>query len=107
MFCNVDQEVFKLGATECHECAVNEEASDAMLRTLDHWIALQDSSAPLDLFESIPMTPDGGPGSLLKKSDMEISSRLLSQQAAALLSSRTNQNVLNGGAEPTACLMAS
>ena len=91
LFCNIDRTVFNVGATECHVCAVNEEIVNTMLTTFEDWAqeANHRRSAaaakgvdpvyePLDLFESVPLLPEQGAGSLLVAEDMEITTRVQS-----------------------------
>eukprot|EP01064_Diplonema_japonicum_P003380 TRINITY_DN12188_c0_g1_i1.p1 TRINITY_DN12188_c0_g1~~TRINITY_DN12188_c0_g1_i1.p1 ORF type:complete len:275 (+),score=52.53 TRINITY_DN12188_c0_g1_i1:47-871(+) len=75
LFCKVDNQVLKVGATECHTCAVNEEITSTMLSSLEQWYRDGSPSSPLDLFEAIPLTPSEGQGSLLRPADMQQSFR--------------------------------
>ena len=72
LFCGMCKAVFKVGATECHACAVNDEITTTMLATLEEWAAQgANLAAPPDFFSYIPLLPEGGSGSLLTKEDME------------------------------------
>eukprot|EP01062_Namystynia_karyoxenos_P018014 TRINITY_DN16668_c0_g1_i1.p1 TRINITY_DN16668_c0_g1~~TRINITY_DN16668_c0_g1_i1.p1 ORF type:complete len:351 (+),score=87.65 TRINITY_DN16668_c0_g1_i1:76-1128(+) len=83
MFSNISKEVLKVGATECHVCAANEEIVSTMLRTLDEWHAAGRPGPGPNLFESIDIEPRGRPGSLLTPEDMRLSARQRCEQPPA------------------------
>eukprot|EP01065_Artemidia_motanka_P039047 TRINITY_DN47887_c0_g1_i1.p1 TRINITY_DN47887_c0_g1~~TRINITY_DN47887_c0_g1_i1.p1 ORF type:complete len:315 (+),score=99.05 TRINITY_DN47887_c0_g1_i1:95-1039(+) len=74
MFSNASKEVLKVGATECHVCAANEEIVNTMMTALDEWHEGGRTSR-LNLFEYIDIEPTGRPGTLLTPEDMKRSAR--------------------------------
>eukprot|EP01063_Lacrimia_lanifica_P008774 TRINITY_DN15814_c0_g1_i1.p1 TRINITY_DN15814_c0_g1~~TRINITY_DN15814_c0_g1_i1.p1 ORF type:complete len:282 (+),score=98.44 TRINITY_DN15814_c0_g1_i1:104-949(+) len=79
LFCSVEREIFKVGATECHVCAANEEIVASMLATLDSWAESGKPQSQLNLFERVQVEPGGEKASLLRPCDLEPSTRQLTQ----------------------------